>query len=219
MYEGLSPDLDLPKKKLAALGKILLVWGIVLPPRSLSGILSSPFLQSTHAPWCLSKTGLEWQERLRTLCFISIMSSQIWNEYQKFQSLFSTCQTVGGVVEHPKGASWMGFSISMQSSSAVRSGTFRSWRQETKSVCSLAISTGIHVVQLTFTSNLKSRWVWVLLLLSDNFTLPTTDLVYWWEQVLHAKEGEYEEFYSFSLCCLVDQCHFKWLAPKLYPFL
>lgn len=104
-------------------------------------------------------------------------------------------------------------------SSAVRSGTFRSWRQETESVCSLTISMGIHVVQLTFTSNLKSRWVWVLLLSSDNFTLPTTDLVYWWEQVLRAKEGEYEEFYSFSLCCLADQCHFKWIAPKLYPFL
>lgn len=58
-----------------------------------------------------------------------------------------------------------------------------------------------------------------LLILSNNFTLPTSGFIYWWEQVLHTKKGECEKYYWFSLSCLVDQCHFKYAAPKLYAFL
>lgn len=36
----------------------------------------------------------------------------------------------------------------------------------------------------------------MLFVLSDSFTLLTADCVDWWERVLHAKKGKYEEYYS-----------------------
>lgn len=44
-----------------------------------------------------------------------------------------------------------------------------------------------HVNTTAFTSNLESRWVWVLLVLTV-LTLTTTDFVNWWEQFLYGKK-------------------------------
>jgi len=73
---------------------------------------------------------------------------------------------------------------------------FQSWRQETESVCSLTTSMWIHVVQLPSLQIFRAGgcgcyWYYLTV------TLSTTDFVYWWEQVLHAKNGEYEEDYCF----------------------
>lgn len=51
-----------------------------------------------------------------------------------------------------------------------------------------------HMNTTAFTSNLESRWVWILLVLTV-LTLAAAVFVNWWEQVLHGKKRQITVFH------------------------